>query len=91
MAFAALPKPKSLLGFHRNLSPSAAVKVSPLCIGGMSFGTAWEKFMGSVDKKQTYELLDYFYDQGGNFIDTANNYVRKSKITHRISCPVVRD
>jgi len=30
--------------------------------------------MGSVDKKQTYELLDYFYDQGGNFIDTASNY-----------------
>jgi hypothetical protein len=32
--------------------------------------------MGSVDKEHTYELLDYFYDQGGNFIDTANNYVR---------------
>lgn len=32
--------------------------------------------MGSVDKKQTYELLDYFYEQGGNFIDTASNYVR---------------
>lgn len=30
--------------------------------------------MGSVDKKQTFELLDYFYDQGGNFIDTASNY-----------------
>ena len=30
--------------------------------------------MGSVDKKQTFELLDYFYSQGGNFIDTASNY-----------------
>lgn len=30
--------------------------------------------MGSVDKQHTYELLDYFYAQGGNFIDTASNY-----------------
>lgn len=44
--------------------------------------------MGSADKKQTYELLEYFYEQGGNFIDTANDYVRTSKITCRISCPV---
>lgn len=72
MAFPPLPKPKSLLGFHRNLSPPAAIKVSPMCIGGMSFGTAWEKLIGSVDKRQTYELLDYLYDQGGDFIDTAN-------------------
>lgn len=30
--------------------------------------------MGSVPKKETFALLDYFYEQGGNFIDTANNY-----------------
>lgn len=40
--------------------------------------------MGSVDKKQTYELLDYFYDQGGNFIDTASNYVRTLESLYRI-------
>lgn len=74
MAFNTLPKPKSLLGYHRNLAPTAAVKVSPLCIGGMSFGTAWGQFMGSVPKVQTFELLDYFYEQGGNFLDTASNY-----------------
>lgn len=26
--------------------------------------------MGSCDKKTTFEILDYFFDQGGNSIDT---------------------
>ncbi len=30
--------------------------------------------MGECDKKTAFEMLDFFYDQGGNFIDTANNY-----------------
>ena len=30
--------------------------------------------MGACDKKTTFEILDYFYESGGNFIDTANNY-----------------
>ena len=30
--------------------------------------------MGDMDKKTTFEILDYFYEQGGNFIDTSNNY-----------------
>lgn len=30
--------------------------------------------MGKCDQKQTEAILDYFYDAGGNFIDTANNY-----------------
>ena len=69
-------EPKSLLGYYRQLSPSAAVKVSPLCLGAMNFGTAWEEFMGPLSKgKETaFEMLDYFKDMGGNFIDTANNY-----------------
>lgn len=66
--------PKSALGRHRILSPTAGVRVSPLCLGAMNFGEAWEVFMGKCDKKDTFEMLDYFYDQGGNFIDTANNY-----------------
>lgn len=28
--------PKSLLGRHRLLAPTASVRVSPLCLGGMS-------------------------------------------------------
>jgi aryl-alcohol dehydrogenase-like predicted oxidoreductase len=35
------PKPKRVLGYHRVLAPSAGVKVSPLCLGTMNFGTNW--------------------------------------------------
>ncbi|KAI5363316.1 Putative NADP-dependent oxidoreductase domain-containing protein [Septoria linicola] len=66
--------PNSLLGYHRILSPSAAVRVSPLCLGAMNFGEAWKAFMGECSKDTVFEILDYFYDQGGNFIDTANGY-----------------
>ena len=30
--------------------------------------------MGECDKKTTFDILDYFYENGGNFIDTSNNY-----------------
>lgn len=30
--------------------------------------------MGACDQNQVEEILDFFYAQGGNFIDTANNY-----------------
>lgn len=30
--------------------------------------------MGEVNKENAFKLLDYFYESGGNFIDTANNY-----------------
>ena len=29
---------------------------------------------GECDEKTTVEILDTFYEAGGNFIDTANNY-----------------
>ncbi|KEY71723.1 hypothetical protein S7711_02950 [Stachybotrys chartarum IBT 7711] len=68
------PPPKSRLARYRLLSPTASVRVSPLCLGGMSFGTAWKDYMGSCDQQTTEQILDHFYDNGGNFIDTANNY-----------------
>lgn len=37
----AAPPPKSLLARYRMLSPTAAVRVSPLCLGAMNFGNAW--------------------------------------------------
>ena len=74
MAFQPAEKPNSLLGYHRILSPSAGVRVSPLCLGTMNFGDAWAPFLGECDKQTTFEILDYFYDNGGNFIDTASNY-----------------
>ncbi|GAB1313750.1 Norsolorinic acid reductase [Madurella fahalii] len=68
------PAPQSLLARYRLLSPTASVRVSPLCLGGMNFGDAWRDYMGACDEKTTEEILDYFFEQGGNFIDTSNNY-----------------
>lgn len=66
--------PTSLLGYHRIFAPSAAVRVSPLCLGAMNFGEAWKEFMGECNKETAFQILDYFYEAGGNFIDTANAY-----------------
>ncbi|EPQ52456.1 Aldo/keto reductase [Gloeophyllum trabeum ATCC 11539] len=73
--FAPAPPPKTKLGRLRNLSPLASVTVSPLCLGGMSIGDKWAEFgYGQMDKDTSFKLLDTFFDAGGNFIDTANNY-----------------
>ncbi|KAG0652581.1 Dothistromin biosynthesis norB [Hyphodiscus hymeniophilus] len=72
--FAPLPPPKSALGHYRMLSPTASVRVSPLCLGSMNFGDAWEGFMGECNYETTEGILDFYYNSGGNFIDTANNY-----------------
>jgi len=74
MAFPPPSPPKSLLGRHRLLAPSASVRVSPLSLGGMSIGDAWKMGFGECTKEDAFLLLDTFYDLGGNFIDTANAY-----------------
>ncbi|KAM0325912.1 hypothetical protein ACHAQA_007215 [Verticillium albo-atrum] len=66
------PKPSSALGYHRILSPNASVKVSPLCLGGISIGSSWSSVFGKSDPP--FDLLDKFYSLGGNFIDTSNTY-----------------
>jgi hypothetical protein len=40
----------------------------------MSIGDAWAGMMGSMDKDSAFNLLDAFYESGGNFIDTASSY-----------------
>lgn len=42
-------------------------KVSELCLGAMLMGT-------TINKATTYQILDHFVSEGGNFIDTANCY-----------------
>ncbi|KAL4914565.1 NADP-dependent oxidoreductase domain-containing protein [Aspergillus aurantiobrunneus] len=74
MAFTAQSQPPSLLARHRQLAPSAAVRVSPLCLGAMTFGTAHSERYGHCTKDDAFNVLDTFYSQGGNFIDTANAY-----------------
>ncbi|KAL1640544.1 hypothetical protein SLS58_006894 [Diplodia intermedia] len=69
MAFPPPPAPKTALGYHRILSPTAGVRVSPLCLGAMNFGDAWKSFMGECNKETAFEMLDYFFENGGNFID----------------------
>jgi aryl-alcohol dehydrogenase-like predicted oxidoreductase len=66
------PKPKTQLGWHRILSPNANVKVSPIALGGISIGNEWSELFGTSE--DPFELLDKFYELGGNFVDTANQY-----------------
>lgn len=69
----ALPPP-SRLGRYRVLSPSCGLRVSPLQLGAMSIGQAQASALGSMTKEASFELLDTYFDMGGNYIDTANGY-----------------
>ncbi|KAF4211861.1 hypothetical protein CNMCM8980_000639 [Aspergillus fumigatiaffinis] len=72
--WAPAPEPATELGRYRILSSTAGIRVSPLQLGAMSIGNAWADSMGSMSKEESFKLLDAFYEAGGNFIDTANNY-----------------
>ena len=47
--------------------PKTDLAVYPLCLGGNVFGF-------SADVKSSEIVLDYYFDYGGNFIDTADMY-----------------
>jgi aryl-alcohol dehydrogenase-like predicted oxidoreductase len=64
----------SLLFRHRQLVPTASVRVSPLCLRAMTFGTSHEERYGKCSKDEAFAIMDHFYSNGGNFIDTANGY-----------------
>jgi len=49
----------------------SGLRVSPLCLGAMTFGTEWGI---GVEAEPSMDLLDRYIDRGGNFIDTANMY-----------------
>lgn len=40
----------------------------------MNFGEAWKGWMGECSKDTTFEILNHFYSNGGNFLDTSSNY-----------------
>lgn len=48
--FQPAPAPKTSLGRYRVLSKTAGIRVSPLQLGAMSIGDAWNDFMGSMNK-----------------------------------------
>lgn len=72
--FAPALQPESNLGFLRILSPTARLEASPLCLGAINFGKAWESSIGECSKEDSFKIMDAFYRLGGNFIDTANVY-----------------
>ena len=47
--------------------PHTDLKVHPLCLGGNVFGF-------SADVTNSEAVLDYYFDNGGNFVDTADMY-----------------
>ncbi|MDO6432691.1 aldo/keto reductase [Flavitalea sp. BT771] len=55
---------------YRTLGKSG-LRVSPLCLGGMTFGEDWG---WGADEKQSEQIIRTFTDAGGNFIDTASVY-----------------
>ncbi|MGD9690439.1 MAG: aldo/keto reductase [Phycisphaerales bacterium] len=51
----------------------SGLRVSPLCLGAMTFGLDWG--WGS-DVAVSKRIIDSYLDRGGNFIDTANIYTK---------------
>jgi aryl-alcohol dehydrogenase-like predicted oxidoreductase len=49
----------------------SGLRVSPLSLGTMTFGTEWG--WGS-DVDESRRIFDAYVDRGGNFVDTANSY-----------------
>ncbi len=51
----------------------SGLRVSPFCLGAMTFGDDWG--WGS-DVTESEAILSLYLDHGGNFIDTANAYTK---------------
>lgn len=51
----------------------SGLRVSPLCLGAMTFGDDWGWGSSVAD---SVAIIDRFIDRGGNFIDTANAYTK---------------
>lgn len=68
------PPPQTALARHRQLAPSASIRVSPFCLGTMGFGDSQKTHFGECSKETAFEILDAFVAAGGNFLDTANVY-----------------
>jgi aryl-alcohol dehydrogenase-like predicted oxidoreductase len=52
---------------------NSGLRVSPLCLGTMTFGMEWG--WGSTEE-ESHKILNHFFEKGGNFIDTANVYTK---------------
>ncbi|HKE20177.1 MAG TPA: aldo/keto reductase, partial [Kofleriaceae bacterium] len=63
-------QPRHALDTYRLLGRSG-LRVSPLALGAMTFGTDWG---WGADRGDARRIFDAYVDRGGNFIDTANQY-----------------
>lgn len=52
---------------------NSGLRVSPLCLGTMTFGKDWG--WGST-VEESYDIIQKYIDLGGNFLDTANVYTK---------------
>jgi aryl-alcohol dehydrogenase-like predicted oxidoreductase len=48
---------------------NSGLRVSPLCLGTMTFGEDW-----GMGRDESRRIFDAYVEHGGNFIDTANSY-----------------
>lgn len=53
---------------------NSGLRVSPLCLGTMTFGEDWG-VMGTTPE-ESRDVLGSYLDRGGNFLDTANVYTK---------------
>ncbi len=49
----------------------SGLRVSPLCLGTMTFGNEWG---WGAEEQTARSVFDRYIDAGGNFIDTADGY-----------------
>lgn len=56
---------------HYKLLGRSGLRVSPMSLGTMTFGSAWG---WGADGDEARRIFDLYVDRGGNFIDTAVNY-----------------
>lgn len=58
---------------HYTTLGRSGLRVSPFCLGTMTFGLDWG--WGS-SPEESCRIMDAFFDAGGNFLDTANIYTK---------------
>jgi len=49
----------------------SGLRVSPLCLGTMTFGTEWG---WGADEESSRAIFNRYLEKGGNFVDTADGY-----------------
>jgi aryl-alcohol dehydrogenase-like predicted oxidoreductase len=65
-----MPEARLGLDSHRLLGRSG-LRVSPLALGTMTFGSEWG---WGAERDEAKAIFDAYVERGGNFIDTANAY-----------------